>query len=73
MQNKDFKRVWEKEGRRLFAIQKKVAADSHKAAMERQKGGTKAAPGDEGAKQKAQQWHPAAPKRKRVVFLDISR
>ena len=71
MQNKEFKRVWEKEGRRLFAIQKQVAADSHRAVIEHRKSGANAIPGKAGAAQKVQRWHPAAPARKRVIFKDL--
>lgn len=44
MQNKDFKRIWEKKGRQLFAIQQQKTADDHKLAMKQRKGMKKVIP-----------------------------
>ncbi|MCL5427557.1 MAG: hypothetical protein M1321_00010 [Candidatus Marsarchaeota archaeon] len=71
MQNKEFKRVWERECRKLFAIQKRLEADSHRAAMKHRKVDANTILGGAGAERKAQRWHPAVQKLKRAIFIDM--
>jgi hypothetical protein len=66
MQNKEFKRIWEKEGRRLFAIEKKKAMDQHKIAIGQQKSTVKKVSSiDNDINKDAKKTYKRAPKQKR--------
>ncbi len=71
MQNEEFKRVWEKEGRRLFAIEKQKAADQHKVVTAQQKGVVKTAPKEVAIAPKHGHRHASVPRRKGKAFKEI--